>query len=154
NVVVMDIPSLRERKEDVPLLIDHFLKRFAAENGKNIKGVTSEARDLLLKYDYPGNVRELENIIERAVVITRGPTIFVGDLPFREDVIHQKETIYLAEDHKKGGGLLRGSIEEMERTLIIEAMEKAGDHQTKAAETLGISERMLRYKLKKYSLKH
>jgi len=146
NVVVMDIPPLRERKEDVPLLIDHFLKRFAAENAKTITGMTSEARDLLLKYDYPGNVRELENIIERAVVISRNPVVSLDDLPFTEERIY-------ADDAGKKEGLLRGSIEEMERRLILEAMEKAGDHQTKAAEILGISERMLRYKLKKYGLK-
>ncbi|MGD1153151.1 MAG: sigma-54 dependent transcriptional regulator [Syntrophales bacterium] len=147
NVVVVDMPPLRERKEDVPLLIDHFLKRFAAENGKNVTGITSEARDLLLKYDYPGNVRELENIIERAVVISRNSVISVDDLPFDEDRIYPEDA------GKKGEGLLRGSIEEMERKLILEAMEKSGDHQTKAAEILGISERMLRYKLKKYGLK-
>jgi DNA-binding NtrC family response regulator len=146
NVVVMDIPPLRERKEDVPLLIDHFLKRFATENGKTMAGMTSEARDLLLKYDYPGNVRELENIIERAVVISRNPVVSLDDLPFTEERIY-------ADNGGKKGGLLRGSIEEMERKLILEAMEKAGDHQTKAAEILGISERMLRYKLKKYGLK-
>jgi two-component system NtrC family response regulator len=147
NVVVMDIPPLRERKEDVQLLIDHFLKRFAAENGKDVTGITREARDLLLKYDYPGNVRELENIMERAVVISRNHVVSIDDLPFTGDKIY-------AVDGGKKGGLLRGSIEKVERALIIEAMEKAGDHQTKAAEILGISERMLRYKLKKYSLKH
>ena len=147
NVVAMEPPPLRERKEDVPLLIDHFLRRFATENGKNITGITSEARDLLLKYDYPGNVRELENIIERAVVISRNSVISVDDLPFKE------EKIYLQGAGKKGEGMLRGAIEEIERKLILEAMEKAGEHQTKAAEILGISERMLRYKLKKYSLK-
>jgi two-component system NtrC family response regulator len=147
NVVVMDMPPLRERKDDVPVLIDHFLKHFAAENGKNVTGITSEARDLLLKYDYPGNVRELENIIERAVVISRNSVISVYDLPFDEDRIYPEYA------GKKGEGLLRGSIEEMERKLILEAMEKSGDHQTKAAEILGISERMLRYKLKKYGLK-
>ena len=147
NVVVMDIPPLRERKEDVPVLIDHFLKRFAAENGKNVTGITSEARDLLLKYDYPGNVRELENIIERAVVISRNSVISIDDLPFDEERISPEDA------GKRGEGLLRGSIEEMERRLILDAMEKSGDHQTKAAEILGISERMLRYKLKKYGLK-
>jgi DNA-binding NtrC family response regulator len=147
NVVVMDIPPLRERKEDIQLLIDHFLKRFAAENGKDVAGITREARDLLLKYDYPGNVRELENIMERAVVISRNPVVSLDDLPFTEERIY-------ADNGERKGGLLRGSVEEMERKLILEAMEKAGDHQTKASEILGISERMLRYKLKKYSLKH
>ncbi len=147
NVVVMDIPPLRERKEDVPLLIDYFLKRFAVENGKNVTGITAEARDLLLKYDYPGNVRELENIMERAVVISREQVISLDDLPFTEEKIYP-------DDAGKKEGLLRGSIDELERRLIVEAMEKAEDHQTKAAEILGISERMLRYKLKKYNLKH
>ncbi|MBN1664204.1 MAG: sigma-54-dependent Fis family transcriptional regulator [Deltaproteobacteria bacterium] len=148
NVVVMSIPPLRERKEDIPVLIDYFLKRFAAENGNTIDGFTSEANDLLLKYDYPGNVRELENIMERAVVISRDSVISVEDLPFREDAFP------VSGDTKKEEGSLRGSIEDLEMKLILEAMEKAGDNQTKAADILGISERMLRYKLKKYGLKN
>jgi len=147
NVVTMVIPPLRERREDIPELIDHFLSRFASDNVKEINGMSSEARDMLLKYDYPGNVRELENIIERAVVICRGPVITVEDLPFR------RETSASGQDRGQGEGLLRGSIEELERKLISEAMEKAGDLQTKAAEFLGISERMLRYKLKKYGFR-
>ena len=147
NVVMMSIPPLRERKEDIPILIDHFLKRYAEENGKEIAGLSSEAQDVLLKYDYPGNVRELENIIERAVVIAREDVISVEDLPFSESM---GET---TESRKAEEGLLRGSIEELEKKLIVEAMEKAGDHQSRAADLLGISERMLRYKLKKYGLK-
>ncbi len=147
NVVMMSIPPLRERKEDIPLLIDHFLKRYAEENSKAIEGLSREAQDVLLKYDYPGNVRELENIIERAVVISREEVISVEDLPFRE---MQEDR---AEGSKGEEGLLRGSIEDLEKKLIVEAMEQAGDHQTRAAELLGISERMLRYKLKKYGLK-
>jgi len=147
NVVVISMPPLRERKEDVPVLIEHFLRRYAAENGKNITGITSEAKDLLLKYDYPGNVRELENIIERAVVISRESVVSIEDLPFTEEMVSPTDM------GRKEVGLLRGSIEEIERKLIIEAMGKAGDHQTKAAEILGISERMLRYKLKKYGMK-
>jgi DNA-binding NtrC family response regulator len=146
NVVMMSIPPLRERKEDIPPLIDHFLKRYAEENGRAIAGISREAKDILLKYDYPGNVRELENIIERAVVIAREEVISVEDLPFQE--MEDR-----AEGRNAGEGLLRGSIEELEQKLIVDAMEKAGDHQTRAAELLGISERMLRYKLKKYGLK-
>jgi DNA-binding NtrC family response regulator len=148
NVVMMSIPPLRERREDIPPLIDHFLKRYAEENGKEIAGLSHEAQDVLLKYDYPGNVRELENIIERAVVIARDAVIAVEDLPFREAGIEEA-----AGGRKADDGLLRGSIEELEKKLLSEAMEKAGDHQTRAAELLGISERMLRYKLKKYGLK-
>ncbi|MCX5823868.1 MAG: sigma-54 dependent transcriptional regulator [Deltaproteobacteria bacterium] len=124
NVVLMSIPPLRERKEDIPILIDHFLKKYAEENGKEIAGLSSEAQDVLLKYDYPGNVRELENIIERAVVIAREAVISVEDLPFRESV---EET---TAGRKAEEGFLRGSIEELERNLIVEAMEKAGDNQS------------------------
>jgi len=148
NVVVISVPPLRERKEDIPPLIKHFIKHYAAENNKNIKDITSEAKDVLLKYDYPGNVRELENIIERAVVICRNSILSLEDLPFTEDMV------FAPNMDSKEPGMLRGSVEDLERRLIIEAMEKAGDHQTKAADILGISERMLRYKLKKYGMKH
>ena len=147
NVVVMNIPPLREKKEDIPLLINHFVGRFSAENGKKIEGLSSEAMDLLLKYDYPGNVRELENIIERAVVIARDSVISVKDLPFR------KVPSQYPDSQKIKKGSLKDSIEELEQQLIEQAMEEAVHNQTKAAELLGISERMLRYKLKKYGLK-
>ena len=147
KVVTMSLPPLRERKEDLSLLINHFIDKFASENGKNIQGLTAQARDVLLKYDYPGNVRELVNIIERAVVIARNQYITTEDLPFK--------SILPADDsEKKAAGALRDSVDDLEKKLIIEAMEKTQDNQTKAAEILGISERMLRYKLKKYGLKH
>lgn len=147
KVVTMSLPPLRERKEDLPALIDHFMDNFARENGKNIQGITAEARDMLLKYDYPGNVRELVNIMERAVVIAREDYITVNDLPF-------KNNSFANSSDKKLSGSLRESLEELEKHLINEAMDKAGDNQTRAAEILGMSERMLRYKLKKYELKN
>jgi len=143
NVVVMSIPPLRERKEDVPLLIDYFLKRFSKETGKQIQDVSWEARKALMKYDYPGNVRELENIMERAVVIARESVITAADLPFRE-----------GEGREQAGTSMKESIEELEHKLIDGAMKEAGHNQSKAADLLGISERMLRYKLKKYGFKH
>jgi two-component system NtrC family response regulator len=146
KVVTMSLPPLRERKEDLSILINHFIDKFATENGKNIQGLTSEARDMLLKYDYPGNVRELINIIERAVVIARDQYITTDDLPF-------KSVSNPIDSGKKYSGALRESVDELEKKLIIESMEKTQDNQTKAAEILGISERMLRYKLKKYGLK-
>jgi DNA-binding NtrC family response regulator len=147
NVVAIAIPPLRERKEDVGPLIDHFLEHFAAENGKQIQAVSPDARDLLLKYDYPGNVRELENIIERAVVITRRSVISIDDLPFSArspsadmNNIWDQET-------------LKDSLAALERQMIRNALGKASSNQTRAADLLGISERMLRYKLKKYGFK-
>ena len=147
NVVVMSIPPLRERKADIPLLVDYFLKRYARDNGKAIDGLSREAKDLILKYDYPGNVRELENIIERAVVIARGRIITVDDLPFRD---RSKP----AEAKGPEGQAMKNAMEALERRLVEEAMQETQGNQSRAADLLGISERMLRYKLKKYSLKH
>jgi DNA-binding NtrC family response regulator len=147
NVVVMNIPPLRERKEDIPSLIKHFIESFSSENKKEIGGVSSEAMDLLLKYDYPGNVRELENVIERAAVIARDPIISLRDLPFRDVASHHGYGV------EAEGTTMKDSIETLEIQLIGEALSDAGHNQTKAAEILGISERTLRYKMKKYGLK-
>jgi len=147
NVVVMTVPPLRERKEDIPLLIESFLKRYARATGKEIRDVSWDARKMLMKYDYPGNVRELENIIERAVVISRGSVITLEDLPFRDRPL-------LSESKERGGQPLKDSVESLESWFIEEAMRETQGNQTRAAELLGISERMLRYKLKKYGFKH
>ncbi len=85
NVVTMEIPPLRERKEDIQDLIHHFLKRFSERNGKALHSISRDALNLLVKYDYPGNVHELENILERAVVITRDTSINIEDLPFKAE---------------------------------------------------------------------
>ncbi|NPU86011.1 MAG: sigma-54-dependent Fis family transcriptional regulator [Syntrophaceae bacterium] len=147
NVVVMSVPPLRDRKDDIPALVNHFTSRFGAENGKEIEGVSREAQDLLMKYDYPGNVRELENILERAVVIARNPVITAEDLPFRDDWPEAEE------DVAGGEGPLKNAVEDLEKRLILEAMEKSGGQHLKAAEILGLNKRMLRYKLKKYGIR-
>ena len=143
NVVTIQLPPLRERREDLPLLVDHFLRVFADKNGKRIRGLTREAREALLRYDYPGNVRELENLIERAVVLTRDDVVGLTDLPLTLDP--------QAAEPEAGPGLV-AAVEGLERRLIREALAKADGIQTRAAELLGIGERVLRYKLKKYGL--
>jgi DNA-binding NtrC family response regulator len=148
NVITMHIPPLRERREDIRPLVDHFVERYAKENGKKIEEVSKEALDRLLKYDYPGNVRELENIVERAVVITRGTVIETEDLPFGPR--SREERAEAIPEGKKG---VRAAMESLERRLIEQAMVEASSNQTRAAEILGLSERMLRYKLKKYGFK-
>lgn len=149
NVVAIVLPPLRERKEDIPLLADHFIKKYEAENKKQITGISSEARDLLMRYSYPGNVRELENIIERAVVLAKKKLITAADLP-----IHLRTPM---SDDKLSSQKLKDSLNEtldtVERGLILEALNEAGGVQTRAAEKLGISERVLRYKIKKYKIK-
>ncbi len=149
NVVSLVIPPLRERKEDIPALMGHFIKKYGNENRKAISGVVAEARDLLMRYSYPGNVRELENIIERAVVLSKKGVITTADLP-----IHVKGAM---SEGELPAQVLKGSLNEtldtIERGLIIEALKESGGIQTRAAEKLGVSERVLRYKLKKYKIR-
>ena len=147
NVIPLKIAPLRERRDDIPVLLNHFVDRYAKRNGKQISGVTREAMDILMKYDYPGNVRELENIIERAVVISRGTVVSLEDLPFNKDRAATREI------DAENKGTLRETLEDMESRMIRAAMEEAGSNQSQAAARLGLSERMLRYKLKKYGLK-
>ena len=145
NVVTILIPPLRERRSDISLLMDHFLRHYAEKNGKTIRGLTSEGRDILLRYDYPGNVRELENIIERAVVLTRSDVIDSTDLPL---TVHEPE---IADGERERN--LTIAVEALERRMITDALARADGVQTRAAESLGMSERGLRYKLVKYGFR-
>jgi two-component system NtrC family response regulator len=148
NVVSIVLPPLRDRKEDVPSLIDHFIKKYGEENKKQISGISREAHDLLMRYSYPGNVRELENIIERAVVLSKKNIISASDLPIHVQTVLGDDKIRTQELK----GSLNETLDTVERGLILEAMNEAGGTQTRAAEKLGISERVLRYKLKKYKV--
>ena len=148
NVVTVSLPPLRERKEDIPLLVEHFLKKYSTENKKKVTSLSKEARDLLMRYDFPGNVRELENIVERAVVLCRGEALTTQDLPL--NLREGKAEAILEKD--RGGRTLPDTLDEIESQLIRKALEGSGGVQTKAAEELGISERVLRYKMKKYGI--
>jgi len=141
NIVRIEIPPLRERKEDIPLLLDFFLKKFNERHKKQLKGFSREARDVLIKHDYPGNVRELENIVERAVVLSRGEYIT------REDL-----SIFGPAEALPADGSMKQVVESMEKRMITEALVTANWVQTRAAEAIGISERMLRYKMKKLGI--
>ncbi len=143
NVVKITVPPLRERREDIPLLIEYFTKKFNDKHKRNIKGLTRDARDILLKYDYPGNVRELENILERAIVLTRGDFIGKEDLPSVSGT---------GKVHFSTEGGMNDVVESLEKNMILEALSQHEWVQIKAAAQLGISERMLRYKMKKYSI--
>ncbi len=148
NVVSVVIPPIRERKEDIPALIDYFVTKYGRENKKNISGISDEARNLLLRYDYPGNVRELENIIERAVVLSKKGVITGADLPIPVRMAMQGNRLSTGRPR----GSLNDTLDTVERGLILDALKESGGVQTRAAELLGISERVLRYKLKKYKL--
>ncbi|MCB0261532.1 MAG: sigma-54 dependent transcriptional regulator [Calditrichia bacterium] len=145
NVVSVIVPPLRERRSDIAPLINHFLQKFSDENQKKMKRASKEALDLLMKYDYPGNVRELENIIEQAVVLSRGELITSDDLPL---TVQEKQS-----EQELSTGDLEERVAAYEQKLIQQALDKTGGVQTKAAELLGLSERNLRYKLKKHGMK-
>ncbi len=149
NVVSVSVPPLREHKTDIHPLTSHFLRKFADLNKKQVSGISREAMDLLLKYSYPGNIRELENIIEQAVVLARGEIITSRDLPMNVQGLKSEK--------KESLDLTPGSFEErvatFETKLIQEALAATNGVQTKAAEILGMTERHLRYKLKKYGMK-
>ena len=147
NVITIPLPPLRERREDIPLLIDYFLKKYSNVNQKTISDISKEARNLLLRHPYPGNVRELENLIERAVVLCRGEVITTQDLPY-----HLQEGKSEIEFRKREKSLPE-SLEEIEKDLITKALHQRQGVQTRAAESLGISERVLRYKIKKYGIR-
>jgi two-component system NtrC family response regulator len=145
NVVSIEVPPLRERREDIPALVKLFLHRFAPNGGAPVKEVSREAMDVLLKYHYPGNVRELENLIHRAVVLARGSMIKAADLPIRVTEPRAGREVPEA-------AVFTERVAEFERALIVEALERADGVQTRAARALGMSERHLRYKLGKYQL--
>ena len=149
NVVQINIPPLRKRKSDIPLLVDYFLKKYSAENNKKMTGISREAMDLLMKYDYPGNVRELENIVEQSVVLGRGDIISIRDLPMT--VRGMRSESKKADPFGERTFIER--VEAFEKELIDQALEQAQGIQTRAAKILGITERHLRYKLNKYGMK-
>lgn len=142
NVIRIHLPPLRERKEDIPLLTDHFMRSHANKEQKPIKGITDEAMRILLKYHFPGNVRELENIIERAIVLARGEYIAKDELPV--SIIETATPV--------ASGKLNETIATIEKQMILDALKKTHGNQTAAAFELGLSERVLRYKIKKHKI--
>ena len=149
NVISIQLPPLKERRGDIPLLIDYFLKKYSKANQKTVSDISKEARGLLLRYPYPGNIRELENLIERAVVLCRGEVITTQDLPFHLKEEKSEGSLQSLAKEKR----LPEILEEVERDRIIKALHQHRGVQTKAAESLGLSERMLRYKMKKYGIR-
>jgi len=143
NVIPVYIPPLRERREDIPLLVDHFIRRFSERERRSIKGITPQALRRLMDYPWPGNVRELENVIERMVTLCRGEFLREDDLP---------EELSLKGELPSEGNLPQRE-EELERRMILDALKKANFVQTKAAKILGISRRVLKYKMDKLGIK-
>jgi two-component system response regulator HydG len=146
NVVTLHVPPLRERREDIPLLADFFMKRYAEKNRRLIKGFSPRAMDLLMRHPWPGNIRELENVVERAVILSREDTITPAEFPGVLQSIDK-------EDYETMLELAPGrSLKDVERQMIIRTLTEAGGNRTHAAEILGISRRTLQLKLKEYGI--
>jgi len=142
NVVRINLPSLKERKDDIPLLVNHFLKKFAKENNKPIPQLEPEVMDALISYDWPGNIRELANVIERAIVLSSSGIISMKYLPKR---IQEKTGWAIPAENSF-------NLIELEKSIILKALNSTGWNQTKAAEILGISRKQLRTKMKHLGL--
>lgn len=152
NVVEINIPPLMKRKEDIPLLVEHFIKEANKNYGKSIKGISDEALDYLIKYNWPGNVRELEHAIQRAVVLCDEEVIQTQHI--EDKIIDNKESlkIEIPQDSFDLKQLLNDSKEVIEKQVIEKALETTNNNRTEAAELLGISYRALMYKINDYEI--
>jgi len=145
NVVTITLPPLRQRKDDIPLLINYFLDKYNKENNKSIKGFSKEAIDQLIKYDFPGNIRELENIVERAVVLARDEYITKDDLPLNLSQSNFNKTF----DPFNLDDQYETKMKLFEKAMINEALSRTNGNKSAAARILGISERHLRSRLER-----
>ncbi len=156
NVISIEVPALRQRKEDIPVLATHFLERFIQRNRKNIKGFTQQAMDTMLRYAWPGNVRELENAVERAVILCLGDTITERELPLSmmsENTASAHDIdVHAAMQDATGLSLASLSLDELERLHIEETLRLVDDNKSEAARRLGITRATLHNKIKKYDL--
>jgi two-component system response regulator PilR (NtrC family) len=154
NVIQIKLPPLRERREDIPLLAEHFLKKYSEELNKNISRISSEAFHILLNYEFPGNVRELQNIIERAVALEATQELTAQNLSsYLDEQISLKKGPVDLEIPSEGIDLEK-VVEDLERTLLLKALDRTKGIKKKAAELLHINFRSMRYRLEKYGLNH
>jgi two-component system response regulator PilR (NtrC family) len=154
NVIQIKLPPLRDRREDIQILANHFLKKYSQELGKNISKISPEALQVLLNYEYPGNVRELQNIIERAVALESSSDLTAHNLSsyLSEQPLLRKGAIDIEIPNE--GIDLEKMVEDLERTLLLKALDKTKGIKKKAAELLHINFRSMRYRLEKYGLNH
>ena len=153
NVIPISLPPLRDRREDIPLLAEHFLAKYTETMGKEIAAISNEALEFLVRHDWPGNIRELENVIERAVALEATPTVLAESLPPTIRGETPKTTAPSPNVLPESGFDLESHVQNIERSYIAEALKRAGGVQVKAAELLGMSFRSFRYYVKKYNLR-
>lgn len=147
NVICMQVPPLRDRKEDIPILIDHFLKRYGAMNNKKVTNVTTDVQKLFMEYPWPGNIRELENAIEGAVIMAKGATINKTDIPN-----FKKFTTEHSKPSKSSERNLKRAVEQPEKEHIISILKDCNWNRNKAAASLGVNRTTLYNKMKKYNI--
>ncbi len=152
NVLHIHIPPLRERKEDIPQLVNHFIKKYSESINKNVTGIDSKALNALMNYKWYGNVRELENTIERAVVLADGDTIELGHLPIEIQEYKEEVNISVTEELEDEDYSIKKATKILESNLIKKALKKAKGNHTQAAKILEISHRALLYKIKEYGI--
>ena len=152
NVIQIKLPPLRDRKEDIPLLVTHFLKKYCSELNKSISSIAPEALHILLNYEYPGNVRELQNIIERAVALETTEGLTAQNLSsYLDEPLHPRKGTFDLEIPSEGIDLEK-VVADLERALLLKALDKTKGIKKKAAELLRINFRSMRYRLEKYGL--
>jgi DNA-binding NtrC family response regulator len=150
HVISIVLPPLRERQEDLPLLMQHFLGHFTVSSGKAIQRISPEAMRVLLDHSYPGNIRELQNIMQHAVTMAESETIRVQDLPY--PLIERRGATRTQPDFFGKGVSLDTELEEYEQKILRDALERVGGVQKRAAEILHINYRSLRHRLQKYNM--
>lgn len=151
NVIRIELPPLRERREDIPPLVEQFIGRFAREMGKEVQGLTPDALRAVERYEFSGNVRELENIIERAVALAGSRAIGLGDLPHEVSGMSSSHAVGVT-DLPQDGCNLDEVLGEVERRLLLQSLERTGGVRKAAAKLLGISFRSMRYRLAKHAM--
>jgi two-component system response regulator HydG len=152
HIIPIEVPPLRERKEDILPLVTHFITSISAEMAKSIEGVSDEAMELLMRYEWPGNIRELENMIERAIVLCEGNVLEAQLFPLNERRAPRAGAAATLSVPPVGAITLDNALERIERAMIEDALEKSNGVKTKTAELLGIKTSALYYKLEKYGL--
>ncbi len=148
NIISIEVPPLRDRKEDIPLLVDEFIKKHAKHINKKIEGISDEALSILMDYNWPGNIRELENVIERATILSKGTVITPLDFPDFLSIIEQEESLATVNNNLR----LKDALQSPERELISRALESVGWNRNEAAKLLGINRTTLYKKMRKFGL--
>jgi two-component system response regulator PilR (NtrC family) len=155
NVIQVFVPPLRDRREDIPALAAHFLAKFSEKHGKPMTRIDGEAMRALLAYDFPGNVRELENLLERATIMETKNVISIGSLPPNVTKIVTLGTAAAGQNQEsfpEEGLFLDTEMDRLEKIHLLNALEKTGGNRTEAAKLLNISLRSIRYRLQKHGI--